>query len=202
MAPTNFVPSRAVYQTMARLLLCIALVLGPAGCSDDPQRVRAPDSRLAEAREALQVLGRDLAAARDRVDELERQVDVEQGRYVDLWGGGPTMRGPLLALPRLGAMRWKCDDDFGFRIVFEPAGATVEVDLDYSTDAAGSHRPLHPGQSLGATIAAGETVSWRITSRHPPGFIRAHVDVTAERSKQGSCILPSIRLRESARVYE
>lgn len=192
---------RGVYQVMARILPCIILVLAFAACNGDAQP-GTPGSQLAEARDALKVLGRDLAEARDRIDELEQQAVVERDRYVDLWGGGPTMRGALLALPRLGTMRWKCDDDFGFRVVFTPAGATVEVELDYETDAAGSHRSLHPGQTLGATFAAGETVSWTITHRHPPGFIRAHVDVTAERSKHGSCILPSVRMRESARVYE
>lgn len=186
---------------MARLLPCIALVLTFAACNGDAQPP-TPGSRLAEARDALRILGRDLAEARDRIDELEQQAVVEGDRYVDLRGGGPTMRGALLALPRLGTMRWKCDDDFGFRIVFTPAGATVEVELDYETDAAGSHRSLHPGQTLGATFAAGETVRWTITHRHPPGFVRAHVDVTAERSKRGNCLLPSVGLEETARLYD
>lgn len=185
---------------MARLLLCIALVL--SACSDDAPRAKPVGSQLVEAREALQVLGRDLAKARDRVDELERQVVVERGRYVDLWGGGPTMRGPLLALPRLGTMRWTCDKDFGFRIVFAASGPTVDVDLDYETDAAGSHRPLHPGQTIGATVAAGETVAWTITHRHPPGFIRAQVEIETARSKHGYCLLPEVRVVETSRLYD
>lgn len=110
------------------------------------------------------------------------------------------MRGPLVALPRLGLLRWTCDRDYGFRVVFEGYGASVYV--DYHVPGFNSARTIHPGQSLGATVAPGQSVVWTITHRHEPGFIRAHVEVTTARSKHGNCLIPEVRLRETGRLYD
>lgn len=178
---------------MARVAMCIGLLLGLGACN-------AEDADEARLRERVAALSADLERARDRVDELERQTLVEHDRSVDLWRGGPTMRGVLLGLPRLGVMRWTCGDGYGFRVVFTPAGASVHV--SHHSPLAGAARMLHPGQSMGATIRAGESANWTITHRHPPGFIRAHVNVTAERSKHGNCLLPKVRMEETGRLYD
>ncbi len=173
---------------MARVLLCIVLLLA-AACNDDQG-----------LRERVKALETDLREARDRVDELERQTVVERDRYVDVWRGGPTASGPLLALPRLGALRWTCDDDYGVRIVFTAAAATVRVSYD-APDLSRSGL-IHPGQRVGATVAAGESVAWTIAHRHEPGFIRAHVEVATARSRRGNCLVPKIRVEETGRRYD
>ncbi len=87
-------------------------------------------------------------------------------------------------------------------LVFTASPATVDVSVDYETADAGSHGPLHPGQTRGATIAAGETVHWTITHRHPPGFIRARVVVTADRTGHGECLLTGVSVEQTARPYD
>lgn len=172
-------------------LACIAAALAFVACQGSGA---APAPRVDS-------LVADLREARDRIDELERQVVVERDRYlVDLWDGGPTARGPLLALPRLGTMRWTCDPDYGFRIEFTDVVASVHV--SYDTPAASRAGIVHPGDDVGATVRAGEPVTWTITHRHEPGFIRARVDVTAARGKRGGCLLPKVGVEETARLYD
>lgn len=186
---------------MGRVLLCAVFLLGLAACDGgSDERPPGSSSGLVRAQARLAVLEDRLAEARDRADELELQAAVQPNRYVDLWRGGPTMRGPLLALPRLGLLRWTCDRDYGFRVVFEGYGASVYA--DYHVPGFNSARMIHPGQSLGATVAPGESVVWTITHRHKPGFIRARVEVTTARSKHGNCLLPTVRLRETGRLYD
>ena len=193
---------------MARLLLCL-LLLVPVACSGgDDARLSA---RLADSRREIDALTADLEKARRRADEararaeeLERDLihrsDVDRARFVDLWGGGPTMSGPFLALPRLGVMRWTCDDRGRFRVSVAAGGASVHA----SYDAAGrtASRMLHSARRLRATLAAGDTGTWTITHRHPPGFIRARVEVRTARSKRGSCLLPSFTVTTTAHLYE
>lgn len=190
---------------MARILLCTVVLLGLTACTgagDDAarERARTTTADLADARGRVARLRDRLAEARDRVDELERQTVIDRDRYVDLWSGGPTVRGTFLALPRLGVMRWTCHDNDGFRIVFEGRGASVRV--AYDTPTASGARMVHPGKSLEATVGEGESVAWTITHRHKPGFIRAHVDVATARSRHGNCLLPVVRLEERGRLYD
>ena len=192
---------------MARVFLSILLLVGLAACEggapDDKDaalhgKVQALSASLEDTRAQAARLKRRLERERRRAGELRG--DLRRTRGVDLWTGGPTVRGTFLALPRLGSWRWTCDDDYGFRIVFEPGGASVHATYD-SPDLS-SARIVHPGQSLGATVAAGESVAWTITHRHKPGFVRAHVDVTTARSKHGNCLLPAVRVEERGRLYD
>lgn len=189
---------------MARLFLCIVLLLGAGACDGEPEKPaaeRSPASSagLVRAQAQIGLLRERLAAAKDRVDELEREAEAEKHRYVDLWTDGPTIRGQFLALPRLGVMRWTCGDR-GFRVAFEGYGASVYV--AYETADASRARMVHPGKSLVATVAEGESVGWTITHRHKPGFIRAHVDVTTARSERGNCLLPIFSVEEEGRLYD
>lgn len=186
---------------MAHVLAWILFLLSLTACTGGPSDERADrlTADLADARARISRLDGDLAEARDRIDELERRAQVDRGRYVDLWTGGPTVRGTFLALPRLGVMRWTCDGA-SFRIVFEGRGASVHVTLD-APDVSKA-RMVHPGRSLAATVSVGDSVDWTITHRHKPGFIRAHVDVATATSKHGNCLLPVVRVEERGRLYD
>lgn len=176
---------------MGRLLPCLLVAALVAGCSP---RDAAPAGDLRS----------ELAQARARIRALEKKASEpapppDPARYVDLWGGGPTMRGAFLALPRLGVLRWSCARGY-FRIVYENRAATTHV--AYDTPGPGRSSTTHPGDSVGATVRAGETVTWTITHRHPPGFIRARIAVTPERSPGGGCLLGDVELRETGRLYD
>ena len=189
---------------MARILLSILLVAGLGACNGDSghaegERPPASSAGLVRAQAEIALLREQLADAKDRAEDLEREAAADANRYVDLWTGGPTIRGQFLALPRLGVMRWTCGDR-GFRITFHGYGASVYVAYETADESRG--RMIHPGRSLAATVAEGESAAWTITHRHKPGFIRAHVDVTTARSKHGNCLLPTFTVEEASRLYD
>lgn len=180
-------------------VLVAALAVSCSGGSADLDRLRA---EAEGSRAVAEELRGDLGRARTRIASLERSAAARPsppGGVVALGGGGPTMRGPLLALPRLGLFRWACGPNY-FRIVFEPGPATVRV--EYDTPGPGQDRTVHPGASVGASIHSGQTVTWRVTHRHPPGFVRALVTVTPLRTDRGECLLSRVEVEQSARLYD
>lgn len=189
---------------MARLVPCIALLLGLAACEGDPDA-----ARLLARSEALAARADDLVAERDdaraRARQLARRLEaassrLERDRTVDVWTGGPTIGGAFLALPRLGVLRWTCDDARRFHLGFAPGGASVRV--QYRTSDRSRSRMVHPDGRMRATVGAGETMTWTITHRHPPGFIRASVDVATATSRHGNCLLARVALEERGRLYD
>ena len=191
---------------MARIFLSILLVVGLAACEagDDERdaalhgRVQALSATLEETRAQAARFERHLERERGRVRTLRDEL--ERTRGVDLWTGGPTIGGTFLALPRLGTFDWTCDDDRRFRIAFEGGGASVRV--AYETPARADSRMLHSDDRMRAVLEAGQAMTWTVTHRHKPGFIRARVHVTTARSKHGNCLLPTVRLEERARLYD
>ncbi|HEV2756104.1 MAG TPA: hypothetical protein VG318_10065 [Actinomycetota bacterium] len=190
---------------MTRALVCIALVV-LSGCTANGDGVEELDAALRRERAALRDAQQDLGRAKARIQSMEREArrpppPPAPGRYVDLWGGGPTMHGPFLALPRFGTFKWRCSvRNHYFRIVYANAGATATV--EYDTPGPGKHVTLHSGGTVGATVRAGQPVTWRLTHRHPPGFIRAHVSVTPAVSKHDNCFLADVQVREAGRPYD
>ncbi len=184
------------------LLLLVALT----ACSGESSRLDDLRAELRRERAASRDLARDLGRAQAQIRSMEREArkpppPPPPERFVDLWGGGPTIGGPFLALPRLGTFKWRCDLRHRyFRIVYVNGGATTEV--SYDTPGPGRVATLHSGDSLGATIDSGQTVSWTVTHRHPPGFVRARVAVTPDRTPRGNCRLADVRVVETGRHYE
>ena len=192
---------------MARFLLSILLVttaLASCDAGDDERdaalqgRVQALSATLDDTRARAARLERHLERERRRVRTL--RVELERTRGVDLWTGGPTIAGTFLALPRLGTLDWTCDDARRFHVTFGAGGASVRV--AYETPARARSRMLHSDDTMRASLAAGEAMTWTITHRHKPGFIRARVHVTTARSNHGNCLLPTVRLEERARLYD
>ena len=190
---------------MRRLLPALVAVL-LASCAPDTGDADRLRARLREERDVTELLAGDLGRARANIRSMEREArkpspPPDPARFVDLWYGGPTMAGTFLALPRLGVLRWRCNlrNDY-FRILYLNGGATTTV--AYDTPGPGKEATLHSGGSLGATIRAGQTVTWTITHRHPPGFIRARISVTPEVSDHGSCVLDRVELRATGRAYD
>lgn len=189
---------------MARLVLCLTLAVF-VGCranGDDGARllgrVQALTASLDDARSHSSRVERRLEGEHRRRLALERKL--ERSDDFDLGSGGPTIGGPLLALPRLGTFRWGCDDARRFDVVFSTAGASVHA--RYETQGETRREMLHSDDEMTAVVAAGETVSWTITYRHLPGFVRARVQVSTEASKHGLCLLPSVRVEQTGRHYD
>lgn len=174
---------------MRRMILfamATAVFVGSCQTSDDTEdRLR---TQLDEARARIATLEDDVAALQKPAPEKRRQ-SIDKERYADLWGGGPTIGGPLVALPRLGILRWRCDDDKRFRFVFRPAGASVTV--AYVTGG-GARRSttLQPGNAVTTPwVEMGQDVRWTVTYRHKPGFVRGDITVKPQLSpKRGSCL--------------
>ena len=102
--------------------------------------------RLDEALTRIATLEEELVTMREQAGEQE-QNETNEDRYPDLWGGGPASPGLLIALPELGTLSWRCDDDKMFRFAFRPAGANIRVAYETS---GGQRRStnLHPGNVL------------------------------------------------------
>jgi hypothetical protein len=186
-----------------RLPVLVALLL--ASCTPDTGDADRLRAELREERDVAEQLAGDLGRARARIRSMEREArkppPPDPARFVDLWYGGPTMGGTFLALPRLGVLRWRCNvRNHYFRILYLNGGATTHV--EYDTPGAGKRSTLHSGGTLEATIRAGQTVTWTITHRHPPGFIRARISVTPEVSDHGSCVLDRVELQATGRAYD
>lgn len=190
---------------MARALLCIALVALTA-CTGDGDGLNELRAETRRQRAVVRDLQEELGRAEARIRSMEREArkpppPPAPGRFVDLWGGGPTMNGPFLALPRLGTFKWRCDlRNRYFRIVYANGGATTTV--GYDTPGPGKQVTLHSGGTVGATVRAGQPVTWIVTHRHPPGFIRAHVSVTPAMSDHGKCFLAGVTVEEAGRPYD
>lgn len=183
---------------IAPLVVSAALLLG--GCQNSDNREGDLRARLEDARARTGMLQQKLAATQAKT---ERDEAIDKQRYADLWKGGPVFPGPLVSLPLLGTLEWRCGDDRRASFTFRPAGATVRVAFETS-DGARRARNANPGDRVTAPpVNQDENARWIISYRHKPGFVSADITVAPRLSrKRKSCLASITRLKLSGHPWE
>jgi hypothetical protein len=182
---------------VGRLLAAAAIAtLLTMSCDPKPQQSdveRSPEPQL-EPGEA-------------RIGELERKVlrlKKEVSRRLSLKSflqEGPTIPGTLLAIPRIGAMTWRCNEQKALAVTFRPAGATVTIRYGPNGEFA-QRKVLNPGDSFTTPFVEPDQAHvFAIRHRHKPGLIRTRIEVRPRLSKY-SCFVGRIQVDQSARVFE
>jgi hypothetical protein len=107
---------------------------------------------------------------------------------------------PLLALPAIGALSWRCEtagDEvrFGTRLTVSADGATLvgEVGLGGRSRAF----RVDPGEEFDTGLTSSASQRWTLVYRHAPATIRVHLNV--EFGLEGAardCVISDLRLRQ------